>query len=94
MHKRTRIEPIFIVLGLLAFWIIGGFIALLTVHWDSIPTSRKGHIITVWLMVAFAFVAAFYAWFMNDVSKRAVPVIIVVLLTMIEACLVWLYRSW
>jgi hypothetical protein len=94
MRKHTRIEPIFVALGLMAFWIFGGFVALMTVHWDSIPTARKGRIIDVWLMVAFALVIAVYTFFLRDAHKRVVPVITVLLLAAIEAVLVWSYFSW
>jgi CHASE2 domain-containing sensor protein len=80
--------------ALLAAWLLGGFVALLTVHWDSMTLTTRGHLVTIWLMVAFLFVAGTYLAFAWMSRLRVVPLVIMILLIVIEVILVLSYFSW
>jgi hypothetical protein len=91
-HRRGNVAVALTLL--MGIWVIGGFVATMTVNWGSLSTEDKGHILTVWLMIAFALVASVYIAFARLSRLRVVPWVIVSLLALIEVILAISYFNW
>jgi hypothetical protein len=90
-RDRRLARFLYVSILLLAVWC---FVALVTVNWDYMATATKGHLITIWLMVAFALVAALYLGFAWTSTLKIVPWAIVILLAAIELMLALSYFNW
>jgi hypothetical protein len=92
---NSRASRLLIVMSLLTcVWVLGGFAALMAGSMDSLSFTAQGHVLTIWLMVTFLFVAGVYlalAW-MSKV--RLAPWIIVILLVVLEVFLGISYFNW
>ena len=86
---------VYTMLGLLAFWVFGGFVALYTLDWPSYSFTQRGHMLTIWLMVAFGLVGSVYLFFALVARlTRVTPMIIVLLVVVLEVILAMSYNNW
>jgi hypothetical protein len=93
-HGNRRANFAIFMTALMGVWVLGGFVALMFVHWDAIGFTTKGHLITIWMMVAFLIAAGVYFAFARMSRLRVTAWIIVALLVMLEVYLGISYFSW
>jgi hypothetical protein len=95
ISNNSRASRLLIVSALLAgLWVFGGIVFLWGGGLDSLSFTDKGHAVTIWLMVAFAFLAGVYLAFAWMSKVHLALRIIVVLLVVLEVFLGISYFNW